>query len=127
MNEKKRKGLAKRVEKAKHVARAGLITKERGIWKVPSDNGKLYYVYRDSNNRFSCWLQLAEGEEPCKGFAFGHICWHIIGVVVDEMERKGYCIGFWETSKEALRQKKKLFILKGRNNASLFVTYGRRR
>jgi len=129
MNKEKR--LAKRVDKAKHVARAGIITKLKEkagqVWAVPSDNGKLYYVYRDKRNYFSCWLQLPEGEEPCKGFAFGYICWHIIAVVVDEMEAKGFSIGFWENSKEALRQKKRLFILKGRNNSRLFVTYGRRR
>jgi len=110
MNGQREKRLKERVQKAKHVARAGLITKlSRGeIWAVPSDNGKLYYVYRDKKNLFSCWQRFPEGEEPCKGFVFGHICWHIIAVVVDEMEKRDYNVSFWENSKRALRQKKKL-------------------
>jgi len=120
--------LKKRERKAKAASRAGLIRrseKERDVWIVPSASGvgRIYCVKRRQKERdFECWLQLIEGQEECPGFKWGYICWHIMGVVVDELAKKHLAVSFWLTKEQAERQKKKTYPIRGRNGAVLYIT-----
>jgi len=126
LEDKKLNRLKMRQRKAKAASEAGLVKqREKNLWAVPSATGvgKTYLVRkREREKDFECWLQLLEGQEECPGFKFGHICWHIMAVVTDELAKQKLAVSFWFTKEQARRQKKKVYPLRGRNGALLFVT-----
>jgi len=126
LEDKRLNRLKVRQKKAKAASEAGLAVKrEKNVWAVPSASGvgRTYLVRkREKEKDFECWLQLLEGQEECPGFKFGHICWHIMAVVTDELAKQKLAVSFWFTKEQARRQKKKVYPLRGRNGALLFIT-----
>jgi len=128
LKDKKLSRLKARERKAKAASEAGLIKrskKEQDVWTVPSASGvgKTYCVRRRPKEKdFECWLQLLEGQEECPGFKWGHLCWHIMAVVVDELAKRHLAVSFWLTKEQAQRQKKKTYPVRGRNGAVLYIT-----
>jgi len=126
LEDKRLNRLKVRQKKAKAASEAGLVVqREKNVWAVPSASGvgRTYLVRkREKEKDFECWLQLLEGQEECPGFKFGHICWHIMAVVTDELAKQKLAVSFWFTKEQARRQKKKVYPLRGRNGALLFIT-----
>jgi len=118
------KRLKVRQKKAKAASDAGLIKRrEKNVWAVPSASGVgRTYLVKKRGNEFECWLQLLEGQEECLGFKYGHICWHIMAVVTDELAKQELAVSFWFTQEQAARQKKKTYPVRGRNGALLYIT-----
>ncbi len=98
--------LRNRVIQANAVVQAGLVHQiNTSAWKVPGSQGKQYLITHRSGEkaRMRCDLNTGHGLQDCKGNVNGHVCRHILTVLIFRAKAAGYKISFCESKNDAQR------------------------
>ncbi len=84
--------LRNRVTQANTVVQAGLVHQiNTSAWKVPGSQGKQYLITHRSGEkaRMRCDLDTGHGLQDCKGNVNGHVCRHILTVLIFRAKMSG--------------------------------------
>jgi len=102
--------LNRRVEKARYAAKAGVLQKVEGGFRIPSRTQVNHHVVLakwqvhdgESGYRMTCHYDMGRaGQRRCPGNQFGHICWHCLAAMIKAVGKKS--VTFFEDRKEAQR------------------------